>query len=102
MRESGSFDVPEDIRGMISRQADLHAMPDWGGSVRRLAAPLRFDRMTVGGSQAQVQFAGLTPGFVGLVQINIRLPVVLPSGSSLPLVVAFGSRTSPAVNLSVR
>jgi hypothetical protein len=49
VRESGSFDVPEDIRGLISRQADLYAMPDWGGSGRRLAAPLRFDRTTVGG-----------------------------------------------------
>jgi uncharacterized protein (TIGR03437 family) len=58
--------------------------------------------VTVGGVPAQVQFAGLTPGFVGLVQINVQLPASLPPGASLPLVVAFGSASSPMVHLSVR
>ncbi len=56
----------------------------------------------IGGASAQVQFAGLTPGLVGLLQINIQLPVTLPAGSSLPLVIAFGSSAAPTVNLAVR
>jgi len=56
----------------------------------------------IGGASAQVQFAGLTPGLVGLLQINIQLPATLPAGNSLPLVIAFGTSTAPIVNLAVR
>lgn len=55
----------------------------------------------IGGSPVQVLFAGLAPGFVGLAQINVRLPSALPAGSMLPLVVQFGSAASQSVNLSV-
>lgn len=56
----------------------------------------------VGGATAQALFAGLAPGYVGLLQINILLPSALPSGSSLPLVVQFGSNNaSQPVNLYV-
>ena len=59
--------------------------------------------VTVGGASAVVQFAGLTPESVGLVQINIELPSTLPAGSSLPLVVTFpGGAASQPVNLWVQ
>lgn len=58
--------------------------------------------VTIGGAAAAVQFAGLTPNFVGLVQINIQLPSSLPAGNSLPLIVSFGGAPGPAVNLYVR
>jgi uncharacterized protein (TIGR03437 family) len=67
-----------------------------------LAASLLTPTVAVAGSAAQVLFAGLTPGFVGLVQINIQLPATLPAGNTLPLTVAFGSSNAPIVNLSVR
>jgi hypothetical protein len=57
--------------------------------------------VTVGGVPAQVQFAGLTPGLVGLLQINIKLPTSLPATATLPLAVQFGSASSPSVNLNV-
>jgi len=56
----------------------------------------------IGGAAAQVQFAGLTPGLVGLLQINIQLPATLPAGNNLPLAIAFGSSVAPTVNLAVR
>lgn len=59
--------------------------------------------VTVGGAATVVQFAGLTPGSVGLVQINIQLPPTLPAGTSLPLVVTFpGGAASPPVSLWVQ
>ncbi len=67
-----------------------------------LANSLVTPTVKVGGATAQVQFAGLTPGSVGLVQINIQLPPALPVGNSLPLVIAFGSSAAPTVNLAVR
>ena len=47
-------------------------------------------------------FAGLTPGFVGLVQFNIRLPAALPPGARLALVIRFGANASQTVDLAVR
>jgi uncharacterized protein (TIGR03437 family) len=58
--------------------------------------------VTVGSATASVSFAGLTPGSVGLVQINIQLPSTYPAGSSLPLVVSFAGTAAPAVNLAVQ
>ena len=49
----------------------------------------------------QVLFSGLTPGLIGVVQINIQLPATLPAGSTLPLVLNYGGAVSPAVNLNV-
>jgi hypothetical protein len=56
--------------------------------------------VTVGGTTAGVSFAGLTPGLVGLIQINIQLAANLPSGS-LPMVIQFPGDMSPSVNLAV-
>jgi uncharacterized protein (TIGR03437 family) len=67
-----------------------------------IATSLVTPAVTVGGSAAQVLFAGLTPGNVGLVQINIQLPGTLPAGSSLPLAIQFGASAAQPVNLYVR
>jgi hypothetical protein len=49
-----------------------------------------------------VPFSVPSPGYVGLVQINIQLPSPLPAGSSLPLVVTFPGAATPPVNLWVQ
>jgi uncharacterized protein (TIGR03437 family) len=48
--------------------------------------------VTVGGAAAAVQFSGLASGFVGLLQINIQLPAVLPAGVGTP----------PGLNLTLK
>jgi uncharacterized protein (TIGR03437 family) len=48
----------------------------------------------IGGKQAQVQFAGLAPGFVGLYQVNAYIPSGLASGNQ-PITIAIGGVTSP-------
>jgi uncharacterized protein (TIGR03437 family) len=67
-----------------------------------LSAAVDLPSVTVGSAAASASFAGLTPGMVGLVQINIQLPSAYPAGSSLPLVVSFAGAASPAVNLAVQ
>jgi uncharacterized protein (TIGR03437 family) len=55
---------------------------------------------TIGSSTAQVAFAGLAPGFVGLVQVNIVVPSGLQTGT-YPLTVTIGSETSNSATVSV-
>jgi uncharacterized protein (TIGR03437 family) len=38
-------------------------------------------QVTIGGFSAQVSFAGLTPGYIGLYQINVVVPNAAPSGA---------------------
>jgi uncharacterized protein (TIGR03437 family) len=38
----------------------------------------------------EVQFAGLTPEMVGLLQVNIRVPDNAPSGPNVPLRLSIG------------
>lgn len=55
---------------------------------------------TIGGQSAQVSFAGLAPGFVGLWQANIVVPSGLSQGD-VPLVVTVGGQASNSANVSV-
>lgn len=58
--------------------------------------------VTLGGANVEVLFAGLTPRYVGLAQLNLRLPATLPEGSPLPLVVEIGATVSAATQLAMR
>jgi uncharacterized protein (TIGR03437 family) len=55
---------------------------------------------TIGSATAQVVFAGLTPGFVGLLQMNIVVPTGLAKGD-YPLVVTIHGESSNSGNVSV-
>ncbi len=52
-------------------------------------------QVLIGGVSAQVLFAGLSPQFVGVNQLNIVVPDV-PPGNSVPLQIMLGGITSPA------
>ena len=51
----------------------------------------------VNGQESTVLFSGLTPGSVGLYQINITLPADLPSGNLLLVVICNGIRSNAVV-----
>jgi uncharacterized protein (TIGR03437 family) len=55
---------------------------------------------TIGGQSADVSFAGLAPGFVGLWQVNIVVPTGVTQGDQ-PLTVTVGGQTSSSANVSV-
>ncbi len=56
--------------------------------------------VTLGGAPVkQLLFSGITPGSVGLGQINVVAPDPLPFGASLDLLIAFGAATSPPAPL---
>ncbi len=55
---------------------------------------------TVGGQNAIVQFAGLTPGYAGLYQINIQVPPLLPG--DYPVQLNVGGSNSNTATVTVR
>ncbi len=67
-----------------------------------LATTLETPVVTVGDTPAEVVFSGLTPGLVGLYQINVRLAASIPAGTQTPLVVRVGGQTAPPVSLATR
>jgi uncharacterized protein (TIGR03437 family) len=58
--------------------------------------------VTVGGLSTPVDFAGLTPGFTGLYQVNSYVPSGVTPGDNVPLVITQSGRSSPPVSVSVR
>ena len=57
---------------------------------------------TIGGIDAPVFFAGLTPGFTGLYQVNAYVPTGVAPGGNVQLIITQAGRTSPPVLISVR
>jgi uncharacterized protein (TIGR03437 family) len=56
--------------------------------------------VSVGGQPANVLFAGIPTGLVGVLQVNVTIPAALPAGPQ-PVVVSVGGVDSPAVSLSI-
>jgi uncharacterized protein (TIGR03437 family) len=56
--------------------------------------------VTIGGVAATVEFSGLTPGFVGLWQINVRIPANAPTGE-VPLVISVDGRTGNQTTVAI-
>lgn len=50
--------------------------------------------VTINAQPAEVLFSGMAPGFVGLWQINVRIPDSTPPGPPVPLVVTAGARSN--------
>jgi uncharacterized protein (TIGR03437 family) len=53
-------------------------------------------------AELPVQYAGLTPGFVGLYQVNVPLPGTTVPGANLGLSIKAGSVTSNTVNVAIQ
>jgi uncharacterized protein (TIGR03437 family) len=58
--------------------------------------------VTLGGQNATVSFSGLAPGYVGLYQVNIRIPTGGVSGSAVPMVLSIGGVTSNMATIAVQ
>jgi len=59
-------------------------------------------RVTMGGANATTQFAGLTPGFIGLGQINVQVSADAPTGDAVPVIIEAGGQSSKTATISIR
>jgi len=59
-------------------------------------------KVTIGGVEAAVEFAGLAPGFVGLHQVNARVPAGVSAGNAVPLVLTQNGVASNTVTIAVQ
>ncbi len=64
-----------------------------------LSRALAATTATIGSASAEVFFSGLAPGFVGLLQVNIRVPNV--AAGDQPLVVTIGAAASKSALITV-
>ena len=55
---------------------------------------------TLNGQPAEIVFAGLTPEFIGLMQVNLKVPSLLPG--TYPLVITVGGETSNAALMTIK
>jgi len=59
--------------------------------------------VTIGGVPATVLFSGLTPGFVGLYQVNLIVPSGIAPGSALPVTLSVSGRSlQGSVSMAVK
>lgn len=58
--------------------------------------------LTIGGVNVPVFFAGPTPGFTGLYQVNAIVPSGIAPSQQAPLVLSQGGRTSATVTIPMQ
>ena len=58
--------------------------------------------VSIGGIQVTPTFAGLSPGYVGLYQVNVQVPSGVEPGDAVPLVITQGGVNSNTVTVAVR
>jgi uncharacterized protein (TIGR03437 family) len=57
--------------------------------------------ITIDGKTADVQFAGAAPGFVGLNQVNVKIPAGTRAAPDIPVALTIGEKQSNTVTIAV-
>jgi uncharacterized protein (TIGR03437 family) len=70
-----------------------------GSPLARTSDPVT---VTIGGQAAQVFFAGLTPGYAGLYQVNVYVPSGVAAGTDVPVVVSVAGAASAPVTVAIQ
>ena len=86
--------------GEVTPQLNTGYSPSPGSSLASLPRPVQPLGVTVGGVQALVSFYGITPGVVGLTQVNYLIPATVAVGTQ-PVIVTVGGVSTPAATIEV-
>ncbi len=76
----------------------LAGFPAPSDPLSRVASPIQ---LTIGGAEAEVFFAGSTPGFTGLYQINAYVPGTAPSGEAVEVVLTVANQLSRPTTIAI-
>jgi uncharacterized protein (TIGR03437 family) len=87
-------------QGVVSPLVATGAAPAAGTPLSELPAPTLPVMVTIGGILAPRTFVGITPGLVGVTQINFQIPPDAPLGPQ-PVVVTIGDVPSAPATLTV-
>jgi uncharacterized protein (TIGR03437 family) len=71
------------------------------GPTNPVPQTLERPEVTIGGAIAEVTFSGLTPGAIGLFQINARVPATAQTGTAVPVSIRIGGVASNTVTMAV-
>jgi len=78
-------------------------LPNGANSIDKLRTATAPIQVLVGGIPAQLIFAGLTPQFVGIYQINVRMPAGVTPGNAVPIqLVQNGNTSTNLATIAVR
>lgn len=69
------------------------------GQLFKTSAPVT---VLLNGTELTTSYAGLAPGFIGLYQANVTVPVSTPPGSSIPLTLKVGGQQSNTVLVALQ
>jgi len=72
-----------------------------GPGAPNLARTLEQPSVTIGGQPAEVTYSGLAPGYVGLYQVDARVPESVAGGNAVPVVLTIGGAVSNMVTIAV-
>ena len=86
--------------GSVSPAVATGAAPLSSAATASLPKPTQNTTVTVGSTQAVIDFIGITPGLVGVVQINFTVPNNVNIGTQ-PVVVSVNGVSSSAANLRI-
>jgi uncharacterized protein (TIGR03437 family) len=75
--------------------------PGMAASDHPLSSTKIVPKVTIGGMLATVSFAGLSPGFVGLYQVNAQIPLEVPAGSAVNVQLSIAGKQSNVVTIAV-
>jgi len=81
-------------------EVDTPVLSGIAAPLQPLARALADTAVTIGGATSNVIFSGLTPGFVGLAQVNVQVPNLAPGDYPISIVIA--GNVSNAGTITVR
>ena len=94
----------ETLIAYLAGVGDLNDPPVTGepAGANPLSTTVVTPTVLVNGIEVVADFSGLTPGLVGLVQVNFRMPAGLPSGARVSIEIRYSDVSTQAMTSAIK